>query len=92
MNLIEKIKESFDYVHCTKFKLNSFIFTIKNIGIKNNKEKNDNCIFGIIEKYKDTFEIEEYTYLLTTLEDVFIKCYQDDKDKDKIEKNLDISL
>jgi ABC-type multidrug transport system ATPase subunit len=94
MNLIEKIKESFDYVHCTKFKLNSFVFTIRNIGIKNNSEKNDNRIFGIIEKYKDKFEIEEYTYLLTTLEDVFINCYKkEDKEQDKKDnKNIDISL
>ena len=92
MGLIEKIKEYFNYVHCINFKLNSFFFIIKNIG--NNKEKNDNHIFGIIEKYKEEYQIEEYTYLLTTLESVFINCYpKDNKEEDKNEiKNTDISL
>ena len=97
MELVKKIKDYFDYIHCKQFKLNSFILEIKNI---NNKNKNDNYIFGIIEKYKDICHIEEYSYNLTTLENVFIECYEKDKNinKDIIEirknnkKVIDISL
>jgi len=97
MELVKKIKDYFDYIHCKQFKLNSFILEIKNI---NNKNKNDNYIFGIIEKYKDICHIEEYSYNLTTLENLFIECYEKDKNINKdiieIRKNnktvIDISL
>ena len=97
MELVKKIKDYFNYIHCKRFKLNSFILEIKNIG---NKDKNDNYIVGIIEKYKDLCHIEEYSYELTTLENVFIEyCKQEEEESEHIienrknkQKAIDISL
>ena len=97
MELVKKIKDYFNYIHCKRFKLNSFILEIKNIG---NKDKNDNYIVGIIEKYKDLCHIEEYSYELTTLENVFIEyCKQEEEESEDIienrknkQKAIDISL
>ena len=71
LGLVEKIKEYYSTVYCTKFKLNNFILKIENKAGKNQKKKTDNYIFAIVEGCKDRFCIEEYTYTLTSLENVF---------------------
>ena len=71
LGLTNKIKTYFDYVYCVEFKLNNFILRIKN---NNKSDKNDNYIFGLIEEFKNRFYIEEYSYTLTTLENIFIDC------------------
>ena len=71
LGLTTKIKEYFDAVECIKFNSNNFILKIYNI---NSQYKNDSHIFGIMEKFKEKYKIEEYCYNLTTLENIFIDC------------------
>ena len=89
LGLVEKIKVYFKYVTCTKYTLNNFILKISNSknGEKDNqKETNDNRIFGIIEENKVEFKIEEYSYSLTTLENIFQEC-NETEDKNNNNKN-----
>ena len=87
LGLVEKIKFYFDTVHCIKFKLNNFILRIKNIITK---EKNDNHLFGIIEQYKEDFNIEEYSYSLVNLESIFIECNKLKNEKEEYEYNISL--
>ena len=87
--LAKEIKKYFDSIKCIKFKLNNYILKIENF---NNKDKNDNYLFGIIEQFKDKYNIVEYSYALTTLESIFIECNKI-QDENEAEKHLlNISL
>ena len=76
LGLTNKIKTYFEHVYCVEFRLNNFILQIKN---NNKSDKNDNYIFGLIEEFKNQFYIEEYSYTLTTLENIFIDCNEYNK-------------
>ena len=87
--LVKEIKKYFDSVKCIKYKLNNYILKIENF---NKENKNDNYLFGIIEQFKNKYNIEEYSYTLTTLENIFIDSnkIQDKNEEDK--QSINISL
>jgi ABC-type proline/glycine betaine transport system ATPase subunit len=73
--LIDKIGKYFGNVTCKKYKLNNCILKISNNDFENKKGlKCESHIFGIIEGNKKELFINEYNYSLTTLENIFIKC------------------
>ena len=75
MGVVKNIKEYFDYVYCTKFNLNNFILKIYNKIKHNELNRNDNHLFGIIESCREKYNIDEYCYNLTTLENIFMDCH-----------------
>ena len=82
--LVNEIKKYFDYVDCINFKLNNFILNINNFDPKN---KCDSYLFGIIERYKDIYSVEEYSYSLTTLESVFLNLCQNNNNSGNLNKD-----
>ena len=84
--LVKKIKEYYNSVECTKFKINNFILNI------DTKDKNDNYLLGIMEKYKEIYFIEEYSYNLTTLEYIFIKQNKNKNNLNRISDENNIKL
>ena len=84
--LVKKIKEYYNSVECTKFKINNFILNI------DTKDKNDNYLLGIMEKYKEIYFIEEYSYNLTTLEYIFIEQNKNKNNLNRISDENNIKL
>ena len=84
--LVKLLKQDFEKVYCIQFQLNNFILKIQK---KQNENKCDSCIFGILESYKDKLKIEEYAYILTTLEKIFLEfckeAYQQQENFDLFE-------
>ena len=71
LKLIKIVKEYFNNIKCCDFVDNSFVFRIKREHSEN--EKTIGFLFGLIEKYKNQFNVEEYSIQLTSLEQIFNK-------------------
>ena len=69
LKLIKVVKGFFNNVKCCDFVDNSFVFRIKREHCEN--EKSIGFLFGLIEKSKSEFNIEEYSIQLTSLEQIF---------------------
>ena len=75
--LVDKLKKYFSEIKCIDFKLNNFILIVKGIKVC------DSFIFGLIEGNKEALSIEEYSYSLTSLEEIFLKLCQSSYEYDK---------
>ena len=69
LKLIKVVKGFFNNIKCCDFVDNSFVFRIKREHCEN--EKSIGFLFGLIEKSKSEFNIEEYSIQLTSLEQIF---------------------
>ena len=69
LKLIKIIKEHFNNIICCDFVDNSFVFRIKREHSEN--EKSIGFLFGLVEKKKNEFNVEEYSIQLTSLEQIF---------------------
>ena len=69
LKLIKIIKEYFNNIICCDFIDNSFVFRIKREHSEN--EKSIGFLFGLVEKKKNEFNVEEYSIQLTSLEQIF---------------------
>ena len=69
LKLIKIIKRFFNNIKCCDFVDNNFVFRIKREHSQN--EKTIGFLFGLIEKSKSEFNIEEYSIQLTSLEQIF---------------------
>ena len=72
-NLVGKIKNifvnGFIEVVCKDIKLNNFILHIKN----DDEDTSESYIFCCLESNKEDLKIEEYSYTLTTFENIFLE-------------------
>ena len=80
LKLIKKVKEFFINIKCCDFIDNSFVFRIKREHSEN--EKTIGFLFGLIEKYKNIFNVEEYSIQLTSLEQIFNKFAKEMENND----------
>jgi hypothetical protein len=96
--LVKKIKKYYKdcRITCIKYKINNIILKIEN---KDKKNKCDSFLFGIMEKYKNELKIEEYSYFLSSLENIFLDICSDKGNeynmkiqKEKIKDQLCIEL
>ena len=90
-NLVGKIKSKFGnkYIEvvCKDIKINNFILHIKN----DNEDISDSYIFCCLESNKEDLKIEEYSYTLTTFENIFLEfCKEAYQNNEKIEEPYDL--
>ena len=71
LKLMKLVKEYFNNIKCCDFVDNSFVFRVLREHSEN--EKTIGFLFGLIEKYKSKFCVEEYSIQLTSLEQIFNK-------------------
>ena len=69
LKIIKIVKEYFPNIKCCDFVDNSFVFRIKREHVEN--EKTIGFLFGLVEKNKNNFNVEEYSIQLTSLEQIF---------------------
>ena len=87
LKLIKEIKIYFNEIFCIEFDDNNFVFKIKRN--HNENEKTIGFLFGLTEKNKNKYYIEEYTFQQTSLEQIFNKFAKEQKNYVSKEKNIE---
>ena len=82
--LSSKLKNYFESVICVNYILQNFDFRIKK---GQNEDRCDSRIFGIVEGCKKECHIEEYTYKISSLENIFLETVGCESDWNKPEFN-----
>ena len=88
LNLIKIILKDFPEIHCTDYGENNLVFKVKRN--KNEGEKSIGYLFGIIEEYKNKFNIEQYFLQLSSLEQIFNKFAKETEKNENNYKNNDV--
>ena len=88
LNLIKIILKDFPEIHCTDYGENNLVFKIKRN--KNEGEKSIGYLFGIIEEYKNKFNIEQYFLQLSSLEQIFNKFAKETEKNENQYKNNEV--